>query len=353
MRSKAGKTVRMRDIARATGLSAMTVSRVLRYDDFGTESTRRRVLAAAKRLNYQVNFVARQLKANQILQLGLIASFEGLLGQFYFGQILQGIQQVLTGTDYHVVLLDSVAERFDDHQKCASFCSQRRVGGLIVVAPKLDDQFPNNFVDLKMPLVVVGRSFEHESISYVDVDNYGGACSITEHLIHLGHRKIGFFKGRTDLHDALQRELGFRKTAARHGLRVREAWVVPGEYELRRAFHSSMELLAREDRPTAIFAANDQMAWGIIDAAQILGLRVPEDLSVAGFDDIEGSAEFVPALTTVAQPMAELGRVAARHLLNALSGANTSSILHQKLHTRLVIRSSTAPPNDGQRPAVA
>ena len=329
----------------------MTVSRVLRDDQFGTEATRKRVLAAAKRLNYQMNFIARQLRANQVLQLGVITSFEGLLGQYYFGQILQGIQQVLTGTDYHVVLLDSQTEGFDDPQKCMNFCRERRVAGLVVVAPRLEERFPSNFIDLKMPLVVVGSSFQHHDISYVDVDNYGGACAMTEHLIRLGHQKIGFLKGRSDTYDASQRELGFRKTAARHNVPVVGKWVVQGDYELRKAFHISLELLAGNDRPTAIFAANDQMAYGVIDAAAILGLRVPEDLSVAGFDDIGGSAEFLPALTTIAQPMADLGRVTARYLLEVLSEANPPSILHQKLHTRLVIRSSTSAPNEQLRRA--
>ena len=114
-----------------------------------------------------------------------------------------------------------------------------------------------------------------------------------------------------------------------------------------------MEILARSDRPTAIFAANDLMAYGVIDAARILGLRVPEDLSVGGFDDIRGAAESVPALTTVVQPMFDLGRVAARFLVKVLSEAEPSSILHQKLHTRLVIRSSTALPSQEHRSVVA
>lgn len=345
MQGKVVKKVSMSDIARVTGLSTMTVSRVLRDDEFGTEMTRKRVLAAAKKLNYEVNFIARQLKANQIFQLGVILSFEGLLGQHYFGQVLQGIQQVLTGTDYHVVLLDSKAEDFDDPQKCASFCRERHAGGLIVVAPRKDELYPSNFIDLKLPLVIVGRPFEHQSTSYVDVDNYGGACAMTDYLIRLGHTEIGFLKGPSELHDASQRELGYRKTMAKHKLLVQEKWVMQGDYELRKAFHICLQLLAQSDRPTAIFAANDQMAYGVIDAAQILGLRVPEDLSVGGFDDIEGSAEFVPALTTIAQPMQDIGRVAARYLLEVLDKSNVSSVLHQKLHTRLVIRSSASPPN--------
>jgi DNA-binding LacI/PurR family transcriptional regulator len=335
----------MGDIARATGLSPMTVSRVLSNSGTVSEAKRERVLAAAKRLNYHVDIIARQLRAQHTFQLGVVAPFQGLVGTFYFGRILQGIQQVLNGTDYHIALFDSLSEDFDDVSKCVSLCHERRVGGLIVVAPELSARFPRTFASLKMPLIVVGSSPSQKGISYVDVDNYGGACAMTQHLIQLGHTKIGFIGGRSDLRDASQRELGFRETLAQHQLPVVDEWVVQGEYEARKAFQLSMSLLGKSRRPTAIFAANDQMAYGVIDAARILGLKVPEDLSVGGFDDLEGSAEFLPALTTVAQPMTDLGRVAAHFLLDVLNLAEPPGILRKRLPARLVTRSSTAPPS--------
>jgi LacI family transcriptional regulator len=199
-----------------------------------------------------------------------------------------------------------------------------------------------------MPIIVVGSTLGQHGISYVDADNYGGACAMTQHMIQLGHTKIGFIGGRNDLRDASQRELGFRTTLAKHHLPVVDEWIVQGEYETRKAFQLSMSLLAKSRRPTAIFAANDQMAYGVIDAARVLKLKVPEDLSVGGFDDLEASAEFVPALTTVAQPMTDLGRVAARYLLEVLNTAEPPGVLHKQLPARLVTRSSTAPPGRPQ-----
>jgi DNA-binding LacI/PurR family transcriptional regulator len=339
----------MSDIARATGLSAMTVSRVLGTKGSVSNAKRKVVLAAAKRLNYHVDIVARQLRAKHTFQLGVVAPFQGLVGTFYFGRILQGIQQVLTGTDYHIALFDSSSEDFNDVRKCADLCHERRVGGLIVVAPELSARFPQAFANMQMPIIIVGSSPSHRSLSFVDVDNYDGARVMTEHLIHLGHTKIGFLGGRSDLQDALQRESGFRETLAKHQLPVLDEWVEQGEYETRKAFHISMSLLAKSNRPTAIFAANDEMAYGVIDAARVLGLRVPEDLSVGGFDDLDASAEFVPALTTVAQPMLELGQVATRYLLDVLNLAKRPPVLHKRLPARLVTRSSTAPPNASPR----
>ncbi len=351
MRDPVGAKVTMSDIARATGLSTMTVSRVLSSGGSVSEAKRKRVLAAAQRLNYHVDIIARQLRAQHTFQLGVVAPFQGLVGTFYFGRVLQGIQQVLTGTDYHIALFDSLSEDFDDASKCVSLCQERRVGGLIVVAPGLSERFPATFASLKMPLIVVGSSPSQRAISYVDVDNYDGACAMTQHIIQLGHTRIGFIGGRSDLQDASQRELGFRKTMAKHRLPVVDEWIVQGEYETRKAFQLSMSLLAKSHRPTAIFAANDLMAYGVIDAARVLGLRVPEDLSVGGFDDLDESAEFLPALTTVAQPMKDLGHVAARYLLDVLNLKEPPGILHKRLPARLVTRSSTAPPCR-ERPSV-
>lgn len=336
--------VTMGDIARETGLSPMTVSRVLSNRGSVSEAKRKRVLATAKRLNYHVDIIARQLRAQHTFQLGVVAPFQGLIGTVYLGHILQGIQQVLTGTDYHIALFDSLSEDFNDVRKCVNLCHERRVGGLIVVAPELSDRFPETFANLQMPIIVVGSSLGQHGISYVDVDNYGGACAMTQHIVQLGHTRIGFIGGRNDLRDASQRELGFRNTLAKHRLKVVDEWIVQGEYETRKAFQLSMGLLAKSRRPTAIFAANDQMAYGVIDAARVLGLKVPEDLSVGGFDDLEASAEFVPALTTVAQPMMDLGRVAARYLLEVLNATEPPGVLHKRLPARLVTRSSTAPP---------
>jgi LacI family transcriptional regulator len=336
----------MEDIARETGLSTMTVSRALSNKGYVSERSRKLILAAAKKFDYQVNLLARQLSSNRTYLLGIIVPFEGLLGTYYLGQVLQGMQQTLSGSGYHLALFDSGSEDFNDGTKCANLCRQRRVDGLAVVAPGQDDRFPLTFANLKMPLVVIGSLFRQRTINCVDVDNLGTASEVTEYLIRLGHTRIGFLRGPAQLRNAFEREQGFRKTLAAHGVPVVEKWILQGDYETRKAFHVSLELLSKEDRPTAIFASNDLMAYGMLDAARMLGLNVPEDLSVAGFDDLAGSAEFVPSLTTVAQPMKRLGQVAAKHLLDMLNSKDaTPPALHEKLPARMVIRASTAPPS--------
>jgi LacI family transcriptional regulator len=334
----------MRDIACETGLSTMTVSRALSNKGSVSRHSRKLILAAAKKLDYQINLLARHLSRNHACLLGVITPFSDLVGTYYFGQILQGVQQALSGTGFHVALFDGRSKDFNDGRKCASLCRQRRVDGLIVVSPGQDDRFPLTFANFKVPVVVVGRSFDCRSISYIDVDNFGAAAAMTKYLIRLGHKKIGFLCGPGNRRDAAQRELAFRKTLAAHHLPIVEKWIVQGDYETRKAFHIALALLSKENRPTAIFASNDLMAYGVIDAARMLRLNVPEDLSVAGFDDVEGSAECVPPLTTAAQPMKQLGQVAAGYLLDRLNPQDAPPDLHQKLSARLVIRASTAAP---------
>jgi len=277
--------------------------------------------------------------------VGVVTPFGGLAGTYYFGQVLQGVQQALSGTGFHMALFDSQSKEFADREKRADFCREARVDGLIVLAPGRDDVFPATCAHLKMPVVVVGRSCDDGSFNYVDVDNFGAASAMTKYLIRLGHKKIGFLRGPSDRRDAAERELAFRKAMASHHLPVLEKWIVQGDYETRKAFHIAVTLLAKEHRPTAIFASNDLMAYGTIDAARMLGLTVPEDVSVAGFDDLEGSAVFVPPLTTAAQPMKQLGHRAASHLLDCLATGQARVTHHQRLSAQLIIRASTAPPS--------
>src|SRR3989338_6352174 len=209
-----GHPATMEDLARATGLSKMTVSRALNASGYVSEESRKKVLAAARQLNYRLNYIGRNLNQNRTGMLGIVTPLEGLIGTYYFGQIVKGIQTALIGTDYHIAHYDSVSADFNDGQKCAQLCYQKRVDGLIVIAPKRHDSFVKTFAELKVPLVVVGGAPSDPRISYIDVDNFGGASTVVEHLLELGHRKIGFVAGPKTLHDACEREMAFRKTLA-------------------------------------------------------------------------------------------------------------------------------------------
>jgi LacI family transcriptional regulator, galactose operon repressor len=340
----------MDDIARATRLSKMTVSRALSNSGYVSSKTRDKVLAAAGRLNYEINFIGRQLTSNRTGLLGVITSFEGFVGTYYFGRIIEGLQQGLFGTEYHLTLYDSANEDFNDGLKCAKLCHQRRVDGLAVIAPHTGDKFIHTFYELRVPLIVIGASPEHKPISYVDVDNFGGAYAATKHLIDLGHRKIGHISGPMNVTDAQQREAAFRKALADKKISVNPRWILEGDFMTRTAYDGCLKLLASKERPTAIFAANDLMAIGVMDAARTLGLKIPGDLSLVGFDDVRGADTTSPPLTTVHQPSFQLGKVAANYLLEVIGESTQGPVRHEKLPANLVIRSSTAAPGGAVRP---
>ena len=341
------QNVTMEDIARATGLSKMTVSRALTNNGYVSKETRQKILTAAQQLNYEFNFIGRQLNQNRTGMLGIITPLEGLIGTYYFGQIVKGIHRALAGSEYHIAHYDSLSGDFNDGKKCAQLCYQKRVDGLIVIAPRQNDRFIKTFSDLQVPLVVIGSSPSNPEISYIDVDNYGGARMAVEHLIELGHRKIGFVRGPQNLNDSCERERAFHETMARHRITPDPAWILEGNYDTRDAFHACYRLLSdtpSKQRPTAIFAANDMMALGVLDAARILGLDVPSDLSVVGFDNIDAASSIKPSLTTVRQPMQRLGKKSAEYLVDLLSNSSINHVIHEKLSAQLVVRSSTRSP---------
>jgi len=178
--------------------------------------------------------------------------------------------------------------------------------------------------------------------STVEADNVGGARAATQHLIELGHRRIAHIRGRTDLVSAQLREQGYREALEAAGIPFDPELVRVGGYRAAETTDAARELLSRSDRPTAVFAANDLSAIRVLEIARDLGLRVPEDLSVVGFDNVPEAANAVPALTTVAQPLHQMGAEAVRLLLGLLAGGTTED--HLLLPASLVVRASTSPP---------
>ncbi len=338
----------MEDVAKAARLSKMTVSRAITNRGYVSDKTRRKVMRAAKELNYELNFIGRQLNQNRTCLFGVATHLEGLLGSWYFGEILAGIQKELTGTDYHVALVDMSRAPFQTPSALAQLCHQRRMDGFILVAPHLHDPCLSDMSGVDVPFVVVGATPQGENLSYVDIANYQGMREATQHLIKLGHRRIAYFGGPAQVSDASQRELGFRKAMAEANLPIRREWMVEGRYETHTAFQAALKLFSQSDRPTAVLASNDLMALGVLDAAHMRNLNVPRDLSVVGFDDILAAARTAPALTTMRQPARELGTLSVRHLLDSLSSEHVTPTLQRHLSPQLIIRSSTGSPSPGR-----
>lgn len=333
----------MEDVARECGVSLMTVSRVISGKGSVSATTRDRVLRAVKRLDFQLNTVASNLARSRSGFIGIGMPFKGLIGSDYFGELMDGVQAALAATEWEIALFDIRARTFEDGGRLQGLYRTRKVDGLLVVAPNAQEEFLATFSTLRMPLVVVGKQVEIRGVCSVSCDDHRGITMLCEHLHGLGHRRIAFVGGPMFFSVAQTRERAFDEFCRRKRLPKSATPVWRGDYSLKSGKTAGLALMQAENPPTAIIAANDMMAYGLIEAARKLGLDVPGDVSIGGFDDLPTAADRVPGLTTVHQPVREMAEQGTRLLLDAL---NTGSLPvgATTLEVALVVRDSTARP---------
>ena len=324
----------IRDIAERAGVSTATVSKVINQRHGVAAATYSRVMSVIEETGYQASLVAQSLRNARTNVIGiLVADLEP-----FSTELLRGSADAIRNTGYELVVY-SAGGRPDEHagweRRYLSRLSGTLIDGAIVVTPTVVD------VNYGAPVVAVDPHTGTSHLPTVDADNLRGAQLATEHLIELGHKRIGMLTGRPDLLSARLREQGFREAMAAAGLAVNEALVLAGDYDERSA-PAARELLGRRDRPTALFAANDVSAANAIGVATAMGLGVPDDLSVIGFDNIPEFALTEPPLTTIEQPIRQMGREAIDMLVRLIRG-ETLPQTHLTLPTRLVVRGSTRP----------
>ncbi len=340
----------MEDIARECGVTKMTVSRVLAGKDNVKAATRARILEAAARLKYEINTLAQNLNTNRSGFVAVATPFEGLLGSPYFSEVLLGFDQVFKDADLDLALFNTHSESFNDGAKLAKLYRQRRVDGLLVVAAHTDDQFIATLEQRHLPMVVVGEQVISPNVCSVSCHDARGIDLICSHLYDLGHRKIAFIEGPPDFLTAIRRKQAYIDFCQSHGLVMPPAYIQPGAFTMSSGRLAGNALMDLNDQPTAIVAANDMMAFGVIEAAHARRIDVPGDISVTGFDDLASAAERFPSLTTIHQPVREMGVLGAQHLLKAMAGGQ-ASMEQTTLDVSLVIRESTRPPRPaGTRP---
>jgi LacI family transcriptional regulator len=326
--------VTISDVARAAGVSVSTVSKVVnRRYDVGS-ATSQRVLGIVAELGYETSLVASSLRRQRTNVIGiLVAEFES-----FSVELLKGVSTAAAGTGYELLAFSGrVADenRTGWERRSLSRLAGTLIDGAIIVTPTM--LMPTTSI----PVVAIDPHSGPGGPSTIDSDNVGGARAATRHLIELGHRRIAHVRGRSDLASAQRREAGYRESLEEAGIPFDPDLVRDGGYQAALTAEAARELLTREDRPTAIFAANDMSALGVVRVALELGLRVPEDLSVVGFDDIPEAASSTPPLTTVAQPLHDLGAQALHMLIELLDGHEVPG--HVQLPAELVVRASTGP----------
>ena len=299
------------------------------------DATVQRVLDAVKQLGYESSLVASSMRARRTGVIGvLLADFEP-----FSAEILKGVGSAVHDTAFDLLAYSGSHLGAGDgwERRSLSRLSGTLIDAAIMVTPTVVS------AGTEIPVVAIDPHTGRADLPTVESDSFGGALTATRHLIELGHRRIGFVAGRPDLRSAGLRDAGYRRALSDAGIPLDPSLVGIGRYELDATRESARIMLSGESRPTAIFAANDLSAIAVIDVAHELGLRVPDDLSVIGFDDVPEATRRALPLTTIQQPMRRLGAVAADMVFTQLSGQEIDE-MHVILPTRLVVRATTAPP---------
>ncbi len=328
------------DVARAAEVSVATVSRALRGLPNVAPATRARVIAAAEELDYVADPQASRLAAGRSRTVGVVVP---RMGQWYYASLLEAIDAIVR-TANHDLLPFTLPDPSARQRFLELLPFRKRVDGLVVVDVPMSDDDLGRMAETDIPVVTVG--LRTRAFSSLTVDNHQGARLATEHLLGLGHRRIGFVGGHQpepfDFPIPSQRRAGYEAALAGRGVEVRPELEVDAELNAAGGAEAMTALLHLEPRPTAVFVMADEMAVGAMQVARDLGLRVPEDVSIVGFDDHD-LAEYL-GLTTVRQEVAAQGRAAAGWLLEALLAPEEMELHHQTLPTRLLVRRSTAAP---------
>lgn len=327
----------IRDVARVAGVSVATVSRALNGADNVLPDTRQRILDAARELRFSPSGAARSLITRRTDTIG--ALLPDLHGE-YFSELIRGIDQAARARGLHLLVSSSHGDA--DEAAAALRAMNGRVDGLLVMSPHADAAFLQHNLPGRVPAVLLNTGAELPQHARFVVDNFGGAQAMTRHLAAAGRRRIAFIGGPAGNHEAQERLRGYRA-----GLKpgMREA-VFEGDFTQEAGWAAGRRIALSKPRPDAVFAANDMMAIGCLAALGEAGLRVPEDVALAGFDDIPMARYVAPALTTIRVPIAALGAAALELLAKTVEAPDSAAHPSTTMPVELVVRRScgTGPP---------
>lgn len=325
------------DVAGAAGVSVSTVSRVINGKQDVSPETREAVLRAMEAAGYKISPVARSLVGARTRMLGIYIRY---LTPEFSTELISGVIEAAEEMEYGTVLF--AGERASRIQG-ASLISTLP-DGLLVVSPGFDGNEEMLWLDTDKPVLFIEPPRTYAGNVTLTVMNRSGERELAEYLLALGHKRIGYVAGPPNIAASLERLLGFQDAFAKHNLELAPDLIQDGDFSREGGLRAAQRLLRLDPRPTAIIAANDYEAFGVLQAAHEAGLRVPEDLSVAGFDDVYTARHMNPPLTSVRQPLYEMGRRAAEMLIEWIQGFAPTD-LSVSLPTSLVKRESCGPPS--------
>ena len=330
--------ITIKDIAKAVGVSASTVSRALSGSPLVNEATKAAVLQAAQRLGYERNELARALVLGASGAVGLVVPD---ITNPFFSDIARGVGEIADRVGYGVILCNT-GGRTDQELRYVRLMRRKRVDGLLLCSTTIDAPYMREVEQGRTPFILVSRLCTNPDLPFVITDDARGARLAVEHLIALGHQRIGFIGGPENVQASRDRFLEYLEVLAEHDCPAIDAWHHFAGFTQEAGREAGQRLLSLADRPTAVFAANDVTALGVLEVSEGLGLRVPEDLSIIGYDDIVYASLPRIRLTTIAQPAVEMGQIAADWLFSRIA-CDETAVLQRVLNPRLVVRSTTGP----------
>ncbi|MCG7527689.1 LacI family transcriptional regulator [Streptomyces sp. OfavH-34-F] len=339
-RVRSGGRPTLEEVAARAGVGRGTASRVINGSPRVSAHTREAVEAAVAELGYVPNRAARALAGNRTDAIALVVpeSESRFFAEPYFSDIVRGVGAALADTDMQLLLTLVGSDR--ERRRLAQYLTAHRVDGVLLVSVHADDPLPDLLEQLGMPAVMNGRRSAAESLSSVDSDNFEGARGAVEHLVSRGRRAIATITGRLDVYASQSRLDGYRQAVSDAGLEPDERLVAPADFTEEGGARAMRDLLDRRPDVDAVFAASDVMAAGARQVLREAGRRIPDDIALIGFDDSAVARHMDPALTSVRQPIEEMGRTMTRLLLDMIAGehADRAQIV---LPTELVVRDSS------------
>jgi len=336
------RPVSIKDVARAVGVSHPTVSRALRGSPRVLAGTALEIRRTAEAMGYKPSAVARSLVTQKSWTIGVVMAS---IADPFYGEIASGIEDVASANGYSVILANSPIDPAREVAVVRSL-QERRVDGILVTASRVGEAYISISSEMCIPIVLINNQHDGEFVYSVSIDNVHGARVATSHLILLGHKAIGYLGDRLGFQTDKERMAGYCEALAAYDIPFDEKLVAYGNGLPEDSAAAARSLLSLPQRPTAIFCYNDMSAMGVMEEARGQGLRMPEELSLVGFDDLFFTRYLQPSLTTIRQPKMEMGRDAMKLLLSLLAGdAATDSPKRQlSVQGELVVRSSAMPP---------
>lgn len=328
------------DVARAAGVSVATVSRVLNGKGRVKEALRAQVLQAVEALQYVPNTTARNLRRSES---GTVLILAPNITNPYYTHILSGIGEAAQKYGYRSFLCNTGGD-IQQEKSLLSRLETHEADGAVLLATELHADWLRPYAE-RFPVVQTSEFDPDVDVAHVSIDNRQAALDAMEYLLSIGHTRIGFITSENRYHSTQQRTCGYREALEAAGIAVQESYIRPAsaDYSFKSGFQAARSLLSQESRPTALFCISDMLALGAIASAQEMGFRVPEDVTVVGFDDVESTTMFHPHVTTVVQPCLDIGRQAMEMLCALMRG---QSVPRQVvLPHRLAVRESSASRN--------